>query len=240
MIHPLRGGATALLAVVAGGVGLAVFGATAASALTSSGNVTIVDASNKAIVTAQDAAVLFTANVPAGAVCPGSGAQGYSVDSFLVPAGTDPSTISFTTGLPSNGLGYFDQTGNTYEGGFPASSTGGIIGLPVQQMNWAGGLTLGDFTIAQLTGGSSMTWDSGWACVFQGAVVSFFDQQITFRTSTTASGMTYTPIPQASTVVPQSPLAIALPVGGAAMLAVGVLVNRRRTVRRKDATTVAA
>ena len=52
MIHPLRGGATALLAVVAGGVGLAVFGATAASALTSSGNVTIVDASNKAIVTA--------------------------------------------------------------------------------------------------------------------------------------------------------------------------------------------
>lgn len=216
---------------IAGTVALAA----AAGAVATSGPVTIVDpTTNVALAGPQASAKQFAANVPSPSLCPGSTASnGYHVFSFMVPAGTDPSTVSFSTGVPSTGLGYFD-TGGNYQGPINTSTTGQVL-VPSAGLTWVSpalGAT-GSYTVTDLTGGSTKTWDSGWACAdTTGAVQKYWDQQITFTTSTTdAKGFTWTPVANVGANAPEVPLTIALPLGGAAVLGTGAFVNRRRSSR---------
>jgi len=114
--------------------------------------------------------------LPAGASCPGDTAHdGYLVYSYLVPKGVFPTDVSFKTGLPSRGLGYFSD--GVYFGAVnTAESTGQIVGIP------------GSFAWTRLTphelfaqGAHTATWEGGIACATRhGVVVSYWNSQIAF------------------------------------------------------------
>lgn len=235
MRNVVRAAAKVGIATASVGIAGSMAFAAAAGAMTTSGPVTIVDpTTNVALTGPQASAKQFAANVPSPSLCPGSTASnGYHVYSFMVPAGTDPSTVNFSTGVPSTGLGYFD-TGGNYQGPINTSTTGQVL-VPSSGLTWAStalGAT-GSYTVTDLTGGSTKTWDSGWACAdTTGVVQKFWDQQITFTTSTTdTNGFTWTPLATVGANAPEVPLTVALPLGGAAVLGAGALVNRRRSSR---------
>ena len=222
----LKGRAKTVLAVSTIGLGVSVALASAAgAAVASAGPVTIVNPStNQALSGPQSATQVFAANLPLAAACPGNTANNaYHVYSFMVPAGTDPSTVSFATGTPSTGLGYFGSAG--YVGPINTATSGQVVGLPndLAWSNYPGPST-------DLTGGSTKTWDSGWACADgNGVVQRYWDQQITF--AATSTSFTWTPIASVGAQTPEVPLTVALPLGGAAVLGGGAFVNRRRSRR---------
>src|SRR5580658_11316914 len=98
--------------------------ATAASASTTNGTATITDPSNSPLATG-GSSTIFTVALPAQAACTGDTATGgYHFFSYLIPQGTSPSTISFTSGDPSTGYGFFNSSGTLYEANNTATTTG--------------------------------------------------------------------------------------------------------------------
>ena len=244
MIHSLRRGAKAIGATVTA-VGLAAaFAAAPAGAATQAGNLTIDVAGTTTPLTGpQSSSTIFSVSLPTGSACAQSTAAAqWHVWTFMVPVGTDPGTISFTGTLPSNNLGYFHDPNGDYVGPLNTSSTGLIIGLP-NDMQWGSAVDFGNTDEPTLTGGSTKTWVTGVACVDQNGVMqTYYAQNITFNHTTADPGgrsFEWTPIPASPPLVPESPLTIALPIGGFAVLGLGVYVNRRRSNRRRGAVTVA-
>jgi hypothetical protein len=252
VLHIARGGAKLAVAACAASVAFLAIPFTAASAATSSGIVTLVDPATNQPVTnnqALSSGQTFLPTLPANAVCPAnSGTNGEKVYSFMVPHGTDPTTLSFTSGLPSNSF----TTGSGDTPGFYASNgtywiqNGGTTapnGAPnsIVQMNWGAAIQAGNLSVADLT--SQSTWDTGIICVKStGAPETvFWDPPISFSASSSdPNGFSWTANPAGGPIVPEAPLAIALPIGGLIVLGVGVVVNRRRHTARVNQVSSAA
>ena len=258
MLHILRGGAKAVVAATAAGLALSVIStATAYAATAPSGVVTLIDpATNTALPnSALGSNQTFQPKLPATGVCPAISSAGEKVYSFMVPAGGDPTTLSFASGVPSNAFpsgdyaGYFDNTGTYWvSGGGTTDATGHPNNIP--QMNWGAAISNLNLTTADLMpGGLATTWETGIICVSSNGTptTTFWDPPIQFSPVAVGSGagqdpngFKWTPNPTGNPPVPESPLTIALPIGGLLVLGTGVVVNRRRHASRKGELVSAA
>jgi hypothetical protein len=174
---------TALL-MVAGSVSLGLAAPTAASASTLNGTATITNPSTNQPLSSGASTTTFTVDLPAQAACSADTAtNGYHVFSYLVPQGTDVTTISFAGGTPSTGFGLID--GNGYYGSAnTAPTTGQIIDIPAD-FEWADLLNVGA-SAATLDGGSSATWEGGLACADpSGTLTDYWNTPVIFTKSTT-------------------------------------------------------
>jgi hypothetical protein len=177
----------------------AAVGATAstASAATLNGVATIASPGTTTPLTQGGSADTFTVSLPAQAACSGDTATGgYHVYSYLVPAGTNLSTVTFN-GHPSSGYGLYESTGKYYGAINTAVTTGQIIGIP-NDFAWAPLVTHAGVSLSTLlyTGsGSSASgvWETGLACATSAGVVSDnWNTQITFsHSSSDPNGFTW-------------------------------------------------
>jgi hypothetical protein len=136
------------------------------------------------------------------------------IDSYLVPEGTDPSTVTFSNLGPSTGGGLFE--GGQYYGFVNVSLTGELPTLP-SDFEWEP-LVSGNFETVNdlLTEGTTPgVWEAGLACVNtqgtdQGDVTTLWNFQITFAASSSdPNGFTWSvpvppPPPTTTTTAPPS------------------------------------
>jgi hypothetical protein len=166
--------------VVIGTAVLAAPGATASSPVPSGGSSTP-----------------FTVDLPPRAACPGDTAHdGYRVYSYLVPKGTDLSSVTFVD-LPSAGYGL--RFGGRYYGAVnTAIHTGQIIGIP-NDFEW--GALVGHVPLAALLDGPSRgVWETGLACAdTRGTLSNAWNAQVTFVARPgDADGFGWTTVPGAA------------------------------------------
>jgi hypothetical protein len=246
-----RGAAKAGLAATAVGLAVSVLSAQAAFALGTLGTATPVNPNTLAPLAGTQASTqqfgeqLSPTSGLAVAYCSGS-TSGNSTeeDSYLVPSTTDPSTLTFaTTGV--TGAGNFSlyevaktKVININTAAPNASGQGQVLAIPTDIV--FGGVLPASVV---LPGGvASASWNAGIACVVPPAaggnstVSDYWNCVVTF----TAVGAAVDPnLYQWSANcggnanVPESPLAIGMPIGGAVVLGGGgyfFLRRRRRAV----------
>ncbi len=141
----LRTGITVALATVAAVATLALVAAAPASAATVNGVATITDPSN-AFLASGGSATPFTVALPANAACSGDTASdGYHVYSYLVPEGTDVTTLDFVgDGPPSQSFGFVNDIGTYFGPVNTAPTTGQVIDIQADgDFEWAPLLTKG-------------------------------------------------------------------------------------------------
>lgn len=74
---------------------------------------------------------LFTANPPAGSVCPGDATQQYRWQTFVMPLATDPATIAYTSSGPTGGQPLYSSTGTPMRNQASLGAGSGLItGIP--------------------------------------------------------------------------------------------------------------
>jgi len=255
--------ATAAAAVV--GVGVSVLSASTAFAATTNGPLTLNNPAATPLTGAQASTQSFQPVFPLNAHCSGDTATGqYTVYSYMVPAGPGGSgdvslvsTVNFTGGNPSIGWFYPDAGGtptpaqttqitsgnlNTYPAGrvFGALISGD--GVPLFGLTAAGHYQDGLIP----TGQTSQIWETGLACQKGGVVTDYWNAEITISTKDATgapvqdpNGFKWIPTPGSGPVVSEVPFAVALPIGGAAVIGGTVFLNRRRR-RSSDGASVAA
>jgi hypothetical protein len=182
--------------------GLTAAGVSPASASTLNGTATIANPNDDSALASGGSETQYTITLPAGAACDGDTAtDGYHVFSYLVRQGTNPTAISFATGLPSDypdaPTGLFDATGNYYGPANTAVSTGQIISIP-GNLEFAPMLTRGlPLTKLLYTGGTSGVWEAGIACANStGAVTDYWNTAVTFTSSgSDPNGFTWSDTP---------------------------------------------
>ncbi len=117
------------------GVALIVFGAFAlrglpAHAATQGGVATITSPATAMPLASGGSATVFTVALPTAAACSGDTAnKGYHVYSYLEPAGTNITSITFIN-FPSAGYGFVDSGGTYYGAANTAINTGQIVNIP--------------------------------------------------------------------------------------------------------------
>jgi len=135
-------------------------------------------------LTSGSSATPYGVALPDGASCPGDTAHdGYHVFSYLVPKGTSPADVRFTTGLPDRGLGYF-SSGAYFGAVNTAETTGQVVGIPTS------------FTWTRLTPGElfpdgtrSSAWEGGIACAdIHGVVTDYWNSEIVFTADASVPG----------------------------------------------------
>src|SRR5262249_28279422 len=105
-----------------------------------SGDAAAINPSTNLVVPSGGSSTSFTLGLPAvttQALCTHDTATfGYHVYSFIVPAATDPGTLTFnpSTG-PSSGFPLVDTTGSAYVAANTAAVTGQIINIPTFNFN---------------------------------------------------------------------------------------------------------
>jgi len=209
-----------------------------AAAATLDGTATIVSPSDVP-VTSGGSTTQFSIALPANSVCSGDTAtDGYHVYSYLVQVGTSITGISFTS-HPSEGLGLVNNTGVYYGPVNTAITTGQIISVP-SNFEFAPLLTDGASLSTLLYSGTSGVWDAGLACAnSSGVLTDYWNTEVTFSASDSDSdGFVWSVGPPAAT--PEVPVALLLPVAGAAVLGGGVWGARRRARRRVMASATAS
>jgi hypothetical protein len=159
------------MAGVVAAFGISALVADAASAVTSSGNVTYFASDLSTPLTGPQASTqVYTINTPAGAVCPAPTSQdGTKWYSFLTPSNPSNVLISLGSGVPTGNqpFGFYDQTGSYFPTGGVNTNADGSYPNPsaTTLLEWDLGIVLGNYSEADLTGGTSKTWDSGLACI---------------------------------------------------------------------------
>ncbi len=184
--------AAAALMMVAG-VGVLFAGLAQASTL--NGVATVASPGTTTALTSGASDTQFTIVLPAGAACSGDTANGgYHIYSYLVPAGTALSTVTFNQ-HPSTGLGLFDETGSYYGPVNTAVNTGQVPTLP-NDFEWGAFIAAHPSDLATLlyTGGTSGVWEGGIACATTAGVVSDnWNTQFTFtKSNSDANGFVWT------------------------------------------------
>jgi hypothetical protein len=179
----------------------------------------------------------FAVGLPHQAACPGPSSAGFHVYSYLVPAGTDVTSVVFTT-HPSAGYGLVDARTKQYYGSVDTRRhTGGIRSRPT--FAWAPILGVnGSLTLSSLLhSGSSGQWDAGLACVDStGHVTSFWTVHLLFVAShRDPHGFKWCVVPGPPTQAPEVPYALALPLTGVVVAGGFVGFRRRRTRRSREA-----
>ena len=194
--RPLRGlRAAAAVLMAAGAVCLVV--ATSASAATVGATATIATPGSLAELDSGGSTTLFTVTLPHLAACSGDTATGgYHIYSYLVPKGTNLTTLNYLTGPPTGTYGMVDNGNNYYGAVNTAIGTGQIVSIP-NNLEWEPLVTEG-VTVATLTGGANKgVWEGGLLCAKStGVVTDNWNTQITFATSTTdPNGFTWSAVP---------------------------------------------
>jgi hypothetical protein len=182
----------AVLAGVAGGVTIAP---TTAGAAATAGTAAITKPNTLTALNSGGSGTLYGVQLPAGASCPGDSAhQGYRVDSYLVPKGVSPASVSFKTGLPSKWYGYIAY-GEYFGAVNTAEGSGLIVGL-APEFTWTRLTTEELFPHGQ----KSSTWEGGIACSNNdGVVTDYWNSQIVFTASTSdPHGFTWRVVAQPS------------------------------------------
>lgn len=175
---------------------------------------------------------------------------------YLVHQGEDPTKLNETAGEPgtlpdasttltmfdSNGTVETNQTGPFGNTQNTAAGTGQINLPPTQNFTW-GQITASTGGGVPLTGASGLlysgttgVWHGGYVCYKAGTgVTDWWGFTVTFTQAATgggSQGFTWTVTPdQPASSTPEVPLPILLPLGGAGLIAGGVLFSRRRTHR---------
>jgi hypothetical protein len=200
---------------------LALFAAPAAMA-TETAPATITKPDGVTPLNSGGSATDWTIALPVGAHCTGDTATGgYLVYSYITSA--DPSTLTFSGTGPSSGEELLTTGGTPYGAQSTAITTGAIAQTPTLNyqffnVNGAGG----DY---ELTPG---TYNLGIACATKtGALDQYWNVQEVFTANgSDPNGETWSVVP--ATQVPESPLAVALPIGALLILGAGFVVARRR------------
>ncbi|HTZ09228.1 MAG TPA: hypothetical protein VMB72_09150 [Acidimicrobiales bacterium] len=173
------------------GVGLVVGGlirdsGTPALASTLGGTATITDPSLTPL-SSGGSTTLFSVTLPTDAACSGDTAtDGYHVYSYLVPEGTEITSITFST-HPSVGYGFVNNTGIYFGPVNTAITTGQIISIPTN-FEWApllsDGVSLTGSSTALLYSGTTGVWEAGLACAqSDGTLSDYWNTQVTFSAS---------------------------------------------------------
>ncbi|HXW33237.1 MAG TPA: fibronectin type III domain-containing protein [Acidimicrobiales bacterium] len=197
----------ALLAV--GGIAFTYLTAssTSASAQTLGGTATIAspNGDNPPLSTGGSEAV-FTVTLPAQAACSeDTENHQYHVFSYLLKEGVAVTSDNFSSGLPSEGLGLVDASGDYYGPANTAPGTGEIINIP-NDFEWAGLLKVGE-TAADLDGGSTEIWNTGLACANpSGTVTDYWNSQLAFvKSSSDPNGFIWWALPGEPPTAPAPP-----------------------------------
>jgi hypothetical protein len=162
---------------------LVVAGVSPASASTLNGIATIATPGTSTPLTSGGSTTSFTVSLPSQSAGSGDTASGgYHVYSYLVPRGTNLSTVTFV-GFPSTGYVFVDNTGLYYGPVNTAIKTGQIIGIP-NNFQW-GPLVSSDGvpkSTLLYTGGTSGVWEAGLACAnTHGALSDNWNTEVTFN-----------------------------------------------------------
>ena len=164
-------------------------GVSPAAASTLNGVATITNPVNSRPMTSGGSAAQFTVTLPAAsgvpAHCTGDTAKGgYLVFSYMVHAGTSPTSVSFVNGFPSVGYGFVTSNGDYYGKVNTAVKTGQIVEIP-NTLEFAPLLkrvTLDDLLYA--AGNKTGAWDAGIACAKAGKVSDYWNTPLDFTAST--------------------------------------------------------
>ncbi len=205
---------------------LTVAGAASAGASTLNGVATISNPAGTVPLASGGSATSFTVVLPANAACTGDTATGgYHVFSYFVPQGTNPTSINFSTSVPSTGFGLVDNTGSYYGAKNTAITTGQITGIPTN-FQWAPLVTNSVYAVSDLTANS---WETGIACAdVHGVVSDYWNTQISFTASNSdPNGFVWSAGPPA--VTPEVPYTLALPVLAVGIIGGAVWFRRRRS-----------
>jgi hypothetical protein len=215
--HTLKAsrGLAAIAAVLMGAGSVFLLTSGSASASTLGGVATISVPDGTAPMTSGASTDPFTVDLPANAACTGDTAtDGYHVFSYMVPQGTDVSSLTFTE-VPSTGFGFVNNIGTYYGAANTAANTGQIISIP---NNFEFGPLVSDDGVSLSTflysGGTTGVWEAGLACAnSSGALTDNWNTEVTFTASgsdpsgfawATAAGTTPPPT-STTTTAPGSP-----------------------------------
>ena len=185
----IKVGLAAVVVFMATFAGLTAAGVSPASASTLNGTATIANPNGLAPLASGGSTTQYTMTLPADAACDGDTAtNGYHVFSYLVPEGTNPTAVSFATGLPTDypdaPTGLFTATGNYYGPANTATNTGQIVSIP-GNLEFAPMLTRGlPLGTLLYNGNTSGVWEAGIACANStGAVTDYWNTEVTFTSS---------------------------------------------------------
>jgi hypothetical protein len=166
----------ALCGLLAAGVGYGLSASWAvAAAAAPGGSAEISNPEGTAPLTGGGSASLYSVVLPQGAACPGDTAhKGYLVYSYLLPKGVPLDSVSFKTGVPSQGLGFI-AAGAYFGAVNTAEWTGQVPTLP-DDFTWS------RWSAHELLGnGTSATWQGGLACAdVHGAVAASWNTEVVF------------------------------------------------------------
>lgn len=203
-------------------------------AQTLGGTATITDTAGNALASG-GSTTSFSVSLPSQAACSGDTTNdGYHVFSYLVPPGTSPTSISFATGDPSTGYGFFTSLPSYYGSANTAPTTGVIIQIP--DFEWGPAVTnYGLLSALLYDGGQSGVWEGGIACAnSSGTVTDYWNTEITFTASSSdPDGFVWSAVPGVPSSTPEASAAVILPLAAVVILGGGVWGWRRRT--RKSA-----
>jgi hypothetical protein len=166
---------------------------------------TIWDPVNNVALASGGSTASFTVQLPANAACSGDTAtDGYHFYSYLVPEGTDVTTLLFTgSAPPSQSFGFVSDIGQYYGPANTAPTTGQIVGIP--DFEWAPLVTDDGLTVSQLTtsGTTPGTWEAGLLCSNSntgGTVTDNWNTVVNFTASTSdPNGFVWTATPGTGT-----------------------------------------
>jgi hypothetical protein len=199
MLGHLRSLSAAIGSAALAGAALVALPIGAASASTVDGVATLAHPGTSSYLASGGSTTQFTVSLPLAAHCDGdTSSHGYHVYSYLVPKGTDLSTVTFVN-FPSTGYGLVEQSGTYYGPVNTAVSTGQVIGIP-NDFEWAPLVTT-DHLLSTLDGSNGQApggvWESGLVCAdTTGHVADNWNTQVTFKASATdPNGFVWSAVP---------------------------------------------
>jgi hypothetical protein len=215
--HTLKAsrGLAAMAAVLMGAGSICLLTSTSASAAGAGlgGVATISIPDGTAPLTSGGSTDSFTVDLPASAACSGDTANdGFHVYSYLVPKGTDVTTLTFIgNNPPAQSFGFVNNAGVYYGPVNTAVTTGQVLTLP-NNFQWAPLVTQDGLLSTLLANGG--VWEAGLLCSnTTGAVTDNWNTEVTFTASSsdpngfvwaTAAGTTPPPTSTTTTTAPGS------------------------------------
>ena len=190
--------AATVLTGVAAMATMAVTGVSPASAATLNSVATIANPTTDAYLASGGSKAPFTVTLPANSACSGDTAtDGYHVYSYLVPKGTNLSSVTFID-FPSTGYGFVNNIGTYYGPVNTAATTGQIIGIP-NNFEWAPLVTDDGVSLSTLltSGSTPGVWEAGIACANSShALTDNWNTEVTFKSSSSdPTGFVWSAVP---------------------------------------------
>jgi len=225
---------------IATGAALAALGvvsfASAASATTGSASITT--PGGGALAGYQSSTTLYNITPPTGATCSGTGAAGFLINTYLVAQGVAPPGLS--GGIPASGDTLYDTLGNNIYAVAPGSVPVGGVGGAVEagQLPASYDIHFNKAAFGTLSTTPS-TFEAGLDCTNgSGTVTDYWNVELLVKSVPADAYGFQWEINNPGTSLPETPLTVGLPLGGAAVLGGAYFITRRRSARQQLNTTV--